>query len=286
MEKKRFLLMIASIVAIMLFSVGCSLDGSGDTVIDIAAIPGVTAPAAGETPVTGITKTDQYTGKVSWSPADATFDYETEYTATITLTAKSGYTLAGVTANFFTVAGATVTHDADSGVVTAVFQVYAIGDTGPSGVGIVFYITDGGLHGLEVAPSDQRASQVWIEGGSTQTTSNGNTGTAIGTGLANSNAIIAQTGHTGSAAQVCRSYNGGGLTDWFLPSKDELDAIWDNLVDDGAGANSGVGGFADDYYWSSSESNSADAWLQHFGNGYQGNPSKVDGRRVRAVRAF
>jgi hypothetical protein len=30
---------------------------------------------------------------------------------------------------------------------------YAIGDTGPSGVGIVFYVTDGGLHGLEVAPS-------------------------------------------------------------------------------------------------------------------------------------
>ena len=47
---------------------------------------------------------------------------------------------------------------------------YAIGDTGPSGVGIVFYITDGGLHGLEVAPVDQSTSQVWIEGGSTQKT--------------------------------------------------------------------------------------------------------------------
>lgn len=122
---------------------------------------------------------------------------------------------------------------------------YAIGDTGPSGVGIVFYVTDGGLHGLEVAPVDQSTSQVWIEGGSTQTTENGNTSTAIGTGLANSNAIIDQTGHTGSAAQVCRSYNGGGLTDWYLPSKDELNAIWDNLVDDGTGANSGVGGFAE-----------------------------------------
>ena len=113
---------------------------------------------------------------------------------------------------------------------------YAIGDTGPSGVGIVFYITDGGLHGLEVAPSDQSTSQVWIEGGSTQITQNGNTGTGIGTGLANSYAIIAQSGHTGSAAQVCRVYNGGGLTDWYLPSKDELNAIWDNLVNDGTGA--------------------------------------------------
>ena len=60
--------------------------------------------------------------------------------------------------------------------------IYAIGDTGPSGVGIVFYVTDGGLHGLEAAPSDQSTSQVWIEGGSTQTTENGNTSTAIGTG--------------------------------------------------------------------------------------------------------
>src|SRR5690554_2841518 len=163
---------------------------------------------------------------------------------------------------------------------------YAIGDTGPSGVGIVFYITDGGLHGLEVAPVDQSTSQVWIEGGSTQKTENGNTSTAIGTGLANSNAIIDQTGHTGSAAQVCRSYNGGGLTDWYLPSKDELAAIWDNLVNDGTGVNSGVGGFAESSYWSSSEGSSSHAWVQDFDSGYQGNDGKSLTYRVRAVRAF
>src|SRR4030042_3908278 len=80
-------------------------------------------------------------------------------------------------------------------------KLYAIGDIGPSGGGIVFYITDGGLHGLEAAPSDQSASPAWITGGSTQTTLNGNTSTDIGTGLANSNAITAQVGHTGSAAK-------------------------------------------------------------------------------------
>jgi len=164
---------------------------------------------------------------------------------------------------------------------------YAIGDTGPSGVGIVFYITDGGLHGLEVAPVDQSTSQVaWIKGGSTQTTENGNTSTAIGTGLANSNAIIDQTGHTGSAAQVCRSYNGGGLTDWYLPSKDELAAIWDNLVNDGTGVNSGVGGFASAYYWSSTEYSNYFAWGQPFGGGLQYGPSKYLTIFVRAVRAF
>jgi hypothetical protein len=157
-------------------------------------------------------------------------------------------------------------------------KLYAIGDTGPSGVGIVFYITDGGLHGLEAAPSDQSTSQVWIEGGSTQTTLNGNTLTAIGTGLANSNAIIAQPEHTGSAAKLCRDYTGGGKTDWFLPSLDELNELYTQRVT--------VGGFANGWYWSSSEGNASDAWLQDFFNGFQGSTIKFNDIRVRAVRAF
>ena len=93
-----------------------------DEIIDISAISGVAVPVVDETPVTEITETDQYTGSVSWSPADDHFEYEKEYTATITLATKSGYTVTGVTENYFTVDGAdTVTHDADSGLVTAVF---------------------------------------------------------------------------------------------------------------------------------------------------------------------
>jgi hypothetical protein len=90
--------------------------------IDIAAIPGVTAPVGGAIPVTAITPTSEYIGTVTWSPADSTFKSNTVYTATITLTPKTGYTLTGVTANFFTVAAATsVTNSANSGVITAVF---------------------------------------------------------------------------------------------------------------------------------------------------------------------
>jgi hypothetical protein len=157
-------------------------------------------------------------------------------------------------------------------------KLYAIGDTGPSGVGIVFYITDGGLHGLEAAPNDQSTGHVWIEGGSTQTTLNGNTLTAIGTGLANSNAIIAQPEHTGSAAKLCRDYTGGGLTDWFLPSKDELNKLYTQKA--------AVGGFADDFYWSSSENDATDAWHQNFSLGSQYHDTKDYDFRVRAVRAF
>ncbi len=92
-----------------------------DTTITIAALPGVTAPVALATPVTAITETAQYTGTVTWDPADATFGYNNVYTATITLTPKTGYTFSGVPADFFTVTGATTTNPADSGVITAVF---------------------------------------------------------------------------------------------------------------------------------------------------------------------
>ncbi len=265
--------------------------------VDIAAIPGVAAPVLGETPVTAITETDQYTGTVSWSPDDTPFAEEKVYTATITLTAKSGYTFTGVTENFFTVAGAdTVTHDADSGVVTAVFPeteaVYAIGDTGPSGVGIVFYVTDGGLHGLEVAPDDQSAGTQWSN---VQNEEVMTTGTAIGTGSANTDAIIGQTCHSESAAKICRDYREEEEGDWYLPSKDELQEIWWNLVSDQSADNSergkpyggSLGGFAKQAYWSSSEYSSNDVWYQHFNTGYQhfiGKAAEIV--YVRAVRSF
>ena len=160
---------------------------------------------------------------------------------------------------------------------------YTIGDTGPSGVGIVFYVSDGGLHGYEVAPVDQSTSSEWSNNATTLT---GTTGTAIGTGFLNTDAIINQSGHTISAAQICRNYRYVEEGDWFLPSKDELGAIWDNLVENDSGGNSGVGGFANDYYWSSAESSSEYAWGLNFDNGYQNYYYKVNSDRVRAVRAF
>jgi hypothetical protein len=97
-------------------------NASGDTVINIAAIQGVTVPVTGGIPVTSITENEQYSGTVTWSPNHSAFAATTQYTATIRLTAKTGYTLQGVTANFFTVAGAmSVSFNANSGVITAVF---------------------------------------------------------------------------------------------------------------------------------------------------------------------
>lgn len=94
------------------------------TIIDMPEIPGVTLPEPGALPVTTIL-TEQYTGTITWSPADSTFVAGTEYTATITLVPKTGYTLKGIAANFFTVSGATAQNAAGSGVVTAVFPASA-----------------------------------------------------------------------------------------------------------------------------------------------------------------
>jgi hypothetical protein len=98
-----------------------------DTPVSLSVIAGVTAPAAGATPVTAITATAQYTGTVTWSPSvTGTFAYGMAYTATITLTAAEGFTFDGVAADHFTVAGAdTVSNAANSGEVTAVFPATA-----------------------------------------------------------------------------------------------------------------------------------------------------------------
>ena len=98
-------------------------------VISANAITGVTAPVTGESPVTAITNTEEYTSSsVTWTKADltvlapeGTYEVDTVYIATITLTPATGYTLTGVTENFFTVEGATATNDSNLGVVTAVF---------------------------------------------------------------------------------------------------------------------------------------------------------------------
>ncbi|SEM62677.1 The GLUG motif-containing protein [Paenibacillus sp. OV219] len=90
--------------------------------VSIRAIAGVTAPVAGEAPVTTIAATTEYTAKITWPTAGSTFGGNKVYTATIVIKPTAGYTLADVTESFFTIAGATtVTNTAGSGVVKAVF---------------------------------------------------------------------------------------------------------------------------------------------------------------------
>jgi len=116
------------------------------TVITFLDIPGVVAPVTGNTPVTSITDTAQYTGTITWSPVDSTFAASTPYTANIALTAKAGWTLTGVAANSFTVSGATVTHSANSSVVSALFPATSgapVSDLTGTGIGTLMAVQGG-----------------------------------------------------------------------------------------------------------------------------------------------
>jgi hypothetical protein len=119
-------------------------------------------------------------------------------------------------------------------------------------------------------------------------------GIEIGTGYANTSAIIAQSSLAGKAATAARGYQGGGFVDWFLPSQLELNQLCryaQNLEVD-TGTTSCVrgelrSGFSSDYYWSSSESvRPYPARFQSFNTGAQITSSKYYAFFVRPVRAF
>ena len=167
-------------------------------------------------------------------------------------------------------------------ILYAQWTPYALRDIGPAG-GYIFYdknsYSDGWRY-LEAAPSDQSTSAKW---GCYGIFISGADGTAVGTGEQNTIDIEAGCATLGTAADICANLGLGGYSDWFLPSKDELNLMYTNLKV------FGVGGFADNYYWSSSGVNASYAsyaWCQGFGLGNQNYGFKNGTNRVRAVRAF
>lgn len=157
--------------------------------------------------------------------------------------------------------------------------VYKIGDRGPAG-GWIFYDkgnSSGGWRYLEAAPDDQ-GSTAW---GCAEKSVPEAKGKEIGTGKANTKAIVENCGDSNIAAKLCAAYRGGGKSDWFLPSKDELLLMYKNLY-----ADRGAGGFADNFYWSSTENLPGIAWSHYFYLGTQEYAKKNRVYRVRAVRSF
>jgi len=165
----------------------------------------------------------------------------------------------------------------DDGTCTYSFSG-AIGDTYQGG--IVFWL-DGNGGGLIAAPSDQSSGAQW---GCHGTNLVGAGGTAIGTGTQNTidiiNANCTSTNGSPTAADICANLTLGGYSDWFLPSKDELNEMYLNKA--------AIGGFASTYtyYFSSTEIDDYAAWTQVFPNGSQYYSNKDFNYSVRAVRAF
>lgn len=208
----------------------------------------------------------------------------------------------------------TITGSNSSGSATETFILRvagSIGDLGPGG-GTIYYVSStpfacGPTRAsfctyLEVAPDewqtivnpdyffgdpdpDRRWASVAYESATVGSSGSPETATAtgIGWGYWNTRAIVLQ-GNTDtdfSAAALADFYvsefDGIELEDWFLPSKDELDLIWEEL---------GAGFLATDFYWSSSEKDLNEASDQWFQNGDQSDSEKSEPYRVRPVRAF
>ena len=114
-------------------------------------------------------------------------------------------------------------------IVTVTVPVPAIGDS--YGGGKVAYIlqdgdpgyVEGETHGLVAALADQSASMAWSN---IVAADAGAAGVALGTGQANTTAIVSQVGCVGGAAYLCDHLTEGGFSDWYLPSKDELNLLY------------------------------------------------------------
>jgi DUF1680 family protein len=165
-------------------------------------------------------------------------------------------------------------------------EEYVVGDIGPAG-GLIFYVNPNyradGWRYLEAAPFDQSAGAKW---GNFRIPLEGARGSAIGAGRQNTLDIKKGCATPGTAADLCTSFSLNGIQDWFLPSFEELQAMYSNLK------LAGLGGFPNDFldncdYWSSTQATTDMArYLDFADNGLRGHFDDKDyPRRVRAIRA-
>ncbi len=133
-------------------------------------------------------------------------------------------------------------------------------------------------HGLVATATDVSVGAEWGCFSFTGSTINGADGTAIGTGNQNTIDIMAGCSTAGIAARLCGDLVLNGYSDWYLPSKDELNKLYINRV--------AIGGFTSNHYWTSSEVDFYHAWYQDFANGQFTNGDRRSTKYVRAIRAF
>lgn len=175
--------------------------------------------------------------------------------------------------------------------LTQVSKVYYVSEEGPAG-GIVYYdkgsYSDGWRY-LEMAPAGwagQFDPWVDLEWGCDGTLVGG-TSTDVGTGKENTDVILANDcAGPGTAVQIAANADINGYIDWFLPSRDELSMIYDNLFNLGPNFHSTYG-FATLTYTSSSEIDATGSWGVAFGSGSDVQNSKTNATiAVRPVRRF
>ena len=193
--------------------------------------------------------------------------------------------------------------------VGGINAVCNIGDIGPGG-GIVFY--DAGKKEawgryLEIAPVSCEGVRIpWRPVGNKKVVYKSGSGQSaaelrllakgVGMGKINTRVISLALGAGNYAAKWAEDLKCGGVDDWFLPSKDELDIAYNRLAQNRIGGqDTPVGAFSKGYYWTSTDYNNTTAWTQYFMDGQQfdrvqtlsGNKQPpANPFRVRPIRAF
>ena len=196
-------------------------------------------------------------------------------TFTITYTDNTTFTTSDFTSDI---------SDLEAAISYVAAEALSIGDF--VGGGVVFWVDPiDNTKGLACALENQSTGIQWYNGVNTTTNA---TATAVGSGATNTTAIIDSQGPTETdyAAGLARAFNGGGFSDWFLPSKGELSAMFQNKETLNTAISNNDGQiFQNSAYWSSTEIDSEFARAVGFGNGSSPSYYKYSNAHVRAVRA-
>ena len=204
------------------------------------------------------------------SGTGGSFSNSNNYNSTFTGNNNETYILRWTTSNF-----CTSTYDDVKVYIGNVVGQYNYG-------GVIIYVDGSGNNGLVCDINDQSTSAQW---GCYGTLIPGANGTAIGTGEQNMLDIVGNCSTTGIAADICYNYT-NVYNDWFLPSNNELNEIYLNLLDINASIIINGGTPINGTYWSSSQNNSTFAYMLNFSNGSLGSARKNLTHKVRAIRAF
>jgi hypothetical protein len=176
--------------------------------------------------------------------------------------------------------------DSISGGFAGQSNAHYIGET--FGGGVIFHLwrdAQGAEHGLIVDLVNLSDSSVWSN---VSQVAVGAGAESLWDGRNNSIAIAAQSGHTSSAASLCLNSTNGGQSDWYLPSNQELNLLWNNLYNVSRSLSQipGAQGFDQVTFWSSTEVYANLVLSLFFHDGDIGYYGKSEVHAVRAVRSF